>query len=141
MNNPHARMALFLAIPVVALAYFSSRPDIDTGTTAAIAASASGEDGFRLVSTSDRDEGNRPDCSLAAGEAAEGAPRPLRMAPGCAPGNPHLADARWWLDRSDGTVALAAADGRILAEFAAGDGVAFESYAPQQPVMTLLADD
>ncbi|HRP78769.1 MAG TPA: hypothetical protein PL183_06655 [Aquamicrobium sp.] len=142
MNNPHVRMAIFLAIPVIALAYFSGRPEIDMSTTAAIVAPAGGEDGFRLVATGDRDsDPGRLDCSLAAGEAPEGAPRPLRMAPGCMPANPHLAGARWWLDRPDGTVALAAADGRILAEFAAGDGAAFESYAPRYPLMTLLADD
>ena len=139
MNNPHVRMALFLAIPVVALGYLSNRPDVDMTTTAAIVASPAGEEGFRLVSgliDEDQDE-----CSLAAGEAPEGAPRPLRLAAGCLPDNPQLADARWWLDRPDGTVALAAADGRILAEFMTGDGAAFESYYPQQPLMTLLADD
>jgi hypothetical protein len=141
MNNPHARMALFLAIPVVALAYLSSRPDLDMSTTSAIVvASAGTEDGFRLFSTSDEGMG-AADCSLAAGEAPEGAPRPLRLGAGCMPANPQLAGARWWLDRPDGTVALAAADGRILAEFAAGAGAAFESYAPAQPLMTLLADD
>lgn len=141
MNNPHARMALFLAIPVIALTYLSGRPDVDMTTTSTIATAPDGEDGFRLVSAWDGGDRNRPDCSLAAGEAPQGAPRPLRMAPGCMPGNPQLAGARWWLDRPDGTIALAAADGRILAEFAAGDGAAFESYAPRQPLMTLLADD
>ena len=141
MNNPHARMALFLAIPVIALAYLSNQPEVDMSTTSAIAVSRGAEDGFRLVSAWNQDDRSRPDCSLAAGEAPEGAPRPLRMAAGCTSGNPLLTGARWWLDRPDGTVALAAADGRILAEFAAGDGAAFESYAPRQPLMTLLADD
>ena len=139
MNTAHARMAMILAIPIIALALLSARPEIDMGATSSIAASVAGEEGFRLFSgAADR---SADACSLAAGDAPQGAPRPLRLASACLPDNPQLAGARWWLERADGTVALAAAAGRILAEFAAADGTAFESYYPRQPVMTLLADD
>lgn len=95
------------------------------------------QDDFRLFSTSSGDA----ECHLAVAETSGGRMRPLRLAPGCIAANPGLAGARYWVDRSDGVVVFSAANGNILAEFAAADGAAFESYYPAQPVMTLVAMD
>lgn len=128
-------------LAVFAIAAWALQPEraLDMTATSSIAPVVARSDSFRLVSTWD-DVGDEAGCSLVAGEAAGQGKRPLRLAPGCAADNPGLAAARYWLDRSDGTVAFAAADGRIVAEFAMADGAAFESYSPQQPVMTLLAE-
>ena len=141
MNIAHAGAAGLLAAAVLAAVAFDLGPRLettmlDTTTTASLAPAAAPQDSFRLVSTS-----GGVGCSLAAGDATEDGLRPLRLAAGCAADNPALAQARYWLDRPDGTVAFSGADGRILAEFAAADGAAFESYHPPLPIMTLIAED
>jgi len=140
MNIAHGGAAGLLAALIFAAGAFQPQPGLDTTTTSSVAP----RDSFRLVSTWDSAGDSSADstgCSLAAGHAPEGGPRPLRLAPGCVADNPGLAEARYWLDRHDGTVAFSGADGRIVAEFAAADGAAFESYSPPLPVMTLFADD
>lgn len=136
MNIAHAAAAGLLAALIFAAGTFQPEPGLDMTTTSSVAPAAAPEDSFRLIST-----WGGAGCSLAAGRAPEGDLRPLRLAPGCVADNPELAKARYWLDRPDGTVAFSGADGRVLAEFAAADGAAFESYYPSLPVMTLFADD
>lgn len=97
-----------------------------------------------LDSTPDADQfvlqidGVDGDCHVAA-ILAEAGKRPLSLAPGCANAVPGLAGTRWWLERADGSVAFMTDDGHVAAEFAVADGAAFESYAPRQPIMTLLS--
>ena len=135
MNIAHAGGAGLLAAAMLAAAsIFDAGPRLDATTTASLAAAP--QDRFRLVSTL-----GEAGCSLTAGQARKDGLRPLVLAAGCIDGNPALAQARYWLDRPDGTVALSAADGRVVAEFAAADGAAFESYDPPLPVMTLFTDD
>ena len=148
MNIAHGGAAGLLAALIFAAGAFQPQPGLDTTTTSSVAPATAPRDSFRLVSTWDSAGDNSGDssadstgCSLAAGHALEGGPRPLRLAPGCVVDNPGLAEARYWLDRHDGTVAFSGADGRIVAEFAAADGAAFESYSPPLPVMTLFTDD
>lgn len=64
----------------------------------------------------------------------------LSLSPVCSIRVPVLAGAKNWLDRADGTIAFTEIDGRVVAEFAVADGAALESYAPHQPIMTLLAN-
>lgn len=144
MNIAHGGAAGLLAALIFAAGAFQPQPGLDMTTTSSVAPATAPRDSFRLVSTWDGSGENSADstgCSLAAGHAPEGGLRPLRLAPGCVADNPGLAEARYWLDRPDGTVAFSGADGRVLAEFAAADGAAFESYHPRLPVMTLFADD
>ncbi|RIK85727.1 MAG: hypothetical protein DCC69_09145 [Hyphomicrobiales bacterium] len=140
MNIAHAGAAGLLAALALAAGAFQPNPELDTTATSSVAPAMAAQESFRLVSTWSG-AGGGAGCSLAAGNAAEGGSRPLRLAPGCIADNPALAEARYWLDRPDGTVAFSGADGRVLAEFAAADGAAFESYHPRLPVMTLFADD
>ncbi len=140
MNIAHGGAAGLLAALILAAGAFQPQPALDAAATSSVAPAAVPQDGFRLVSTWGN-AGDGTGCSLAAGHAPEGGPRPLRLAPGCVTDNPGLAEARYWLDRRDGTVAFSGADGRIVVEFAAADGAAFESYSPPQPVMTLFAED
>jgi hypothetical protein len=48
-----------------------------------------------------------------------------------------VADAALWIDRPDGSVALAAADGEPLVELAVSDGAAYESFSPATPLILL----
>lgn len=137
MNIAHASGAGLLAAAILAAAsIFQAGPRLDATTTASLATAGAPQDRFRLVSTL-----GEAGCSLTAGQAGKDGLRPLVLAAGCIDGNPALAQARYWLDRPDGTVALSAADGRVVAEFAAADGAAFESYDPPLPVMTLFTDE
>ena len=134
VNAAYATTAVLAGMLVVAGAIQkTSEPDMTT--TASIAPSPA-QEGFRLVSTAGETE-----CVLAVARAPAGKIRPLQLAPDCAADNPGLAEARYWVDRPDGAIAFSGADGNIVAEFAAADGAAFESYYPARPVMTLLARD
>src|SRR5690606_25301111 len=88
---------------------------------------------YRLVS-------RKLNCDVTAGAPSDPGRRALVLGAGCHDGS-GLGEARWWLDRSDGTVAFMAEKGRILAEFAVADGAAYETYARGRPIMTLLARD
>ncbi len=107
-------------------------PDMETITGSISAAS---EARFRLHS-SDVDEA----CVLTAADVPETEDRrALRFGARCPDLGGDLNAARWWQDREDGSIAFMRDDGRIVAEFAIADGAAFVSYAPRQPIMTLLA--
>ena len=135
VNTAYATTAV-LAAMLVAAGAIQKSGDPDRSAAASTAPERTQED-FRLVSTSGKVE-----CLLAVGRAAEeGRMRPLRLAEGCLADNPGLAGARYWLDRPDGLIAFSGTNGNIVAEFAAADGAAFESYFPARPVMTLLALD
>ncbi len=129
----HAGKAVVLAGALAAIGALSGGPDLDGTTTSAIAPASGQEARFMLVSAAAETV-----CTLAAEQAPNGTMRRLALAPDCLAANPELAAMRFWLDRPDGTVALADADGRIRAEFAMADGAAYESYNPRFPVMTLL---
>lgn len=137
MMIAHAGKAMLLAISLAALGLLSARPGLDMSATASIAPASRLEDSFRLISAG----GEAGECLVSAARAQDGARRPLRLSAGCATGSPGLSAARYWLDRRDGTVALSGDDGRVLAEFAIGDGVAYESYEPSYPPMMLIALD
>ncbi len=137
MNIAHAGKAMLLAIPLVALGLLSARPGLDMTATASIAPPTAPEDSFRLVSTS----GEGGDCRVSAAPMEAGEKRLLRLSPGCAADAPMLSAAHYWLERPDGSVVLSGDDGKAIAAFMLGDGVAYESYDPPYPVMTLIALD
>lgn len=136
MNIAHAGAAGLAAALAFALGALQPGPGIDATTTSSVSPQAARGDSFRLVST-----WGGTNCSISADHAPEGTPRPLVLAPGCLADTPELAGARYWLDRPDGTFVLSGIDGRVIAEFAAADGAAFESYSPPLPVMTLFSED
>ena len=129
----HAGKAVVLAGALAAAGALSGGPALDEATTAAIAPASGQAARFTLVS-------DETACTLGAEQAPSGTMRRLALTPDCLAGNPELAAMRFWLDRPDGTVALAGADGRVRVEFALADGAAYESYNPRFPVMTLLAE-
>ena len=88
---------------------------------------------YRLVS-------KKFDCDVTAGVPSGRGRRPLVIGAGCH-GGAAVREARWWLDRADGTVAFVADKGRVVAEFAVADGAAYETYARDRPILTLLAGD
>jgi len=128
----HAGKAVLLAGALAALGALWPAPELDGTTTAAIAPASGPEARFRLAM-------DETVCTLVAGQAPNAAMQPVALAPDCLAARPELAAVRFWLDRPDGTVALAGADGRVRVEFAAADGAAYESYNPRFPVMTLFA--
>ena len=109
-------------------------PDIDPVTVSAIAPARDDDRFYRL-----QVGGHEGGCVVEASVAVGAEKRHLSIDPACADIVPGLAQARWWLERADGSVAFATDDGRVAAEFAVADGAAFESYAPREPIMTLLA--
>src|SRR5690554_140941 len=60
----------------------------------------------------------------------------LDLAPACAGLFDRLAEAEFWLEK-DGDIIFVAGDGRTVAQFFPGDGVAYESVKPAKPLMML----
>lgn len=135
MNMAHAGIAGLLALAAYSALSAPGRDEITVGS---IAAAPSGEAVERFALVSSWQEGA---CFIALGEPAGEGKRHLRLEPGCVALNARLDDAAYWLDRQDSSVAFLDGEGAVTAEFAAGDGAAFESYAPAEPVMLLLAAD
>lgn len=127
------RTGLFAALAIAAAAFgFGERhPAPDPMVVSAIAPAA--EERFSLQA------GGRDGGCLVSAIASDEARRPLSLGSTCLDLVPGLAGARWWFEREDGSVAFLTDDGRVAAEFAIADGAAFESYAPRQPIMTLLS--
>ncbi|WP_274425930.1 hypothetical protein [Chelativorans sp. YIM 93263] len=63
----------------------------------------------------------------------------LELGENCSALMPRLAEARYWRERDAGDVTLLADDGRTIVEFFPGDGVAYESYSPETPLIALTA--
>ncbi|GAB5508529.1 MAG: hypothetical protein JJ969_00345 [Rhizobiaceae bacterium] len=75
-------------------------------------------------------------CTLHKGAPA-GTGRVTLKLDGCADDLAEYADARYWSERDDGAVALVAADGAVLLQFAAGDGTAYEAFGDGVPLFSL----
>jgi hypothetical protein len=125
-----------VAAGLAALAYqqdlLGSQPGIDPVTVSSIGPDLTAKERFLLVAG-----GLKEGCVVTA--AGDGVKKDLSLTPVCKSQVPSLASVKWWLDRPDGSVAFLNDGGRVLAEFAAGDGVALESFAPREPLMSLLA--
>ena len=113
--------------------------DVDmTLTTASIArpaAPAAHEAGESFVIRSALSDAS---CVVAKGEELSPGYAKIRVTSACEQLLPGLASARFWREREDGSVALSAA-GDPIVEFAAGDGVDYESYAPASAMLTIKA--
>lgn len=90
---------------------------------------------FRLLKS-----GAYAGCDVAGGERVSAQKMLLKVGPGCADEVPELADARFWIEREDGSVAFVAEDGRVAIRFAAGDGFAYEAFGAGAPLVSLVAE-
>jgi hypothetical protein len=61
----------------------------------------------------------------------------LDLAPACAGLFDRLGEAQFWLENQEGDIFFVAGDGRTVAQFFPGDGVAYESVKPATPLMML----
>lgn len=122
-----------LAITAAAFGVGERQLAVDPMIVSAIAPAVAAEQRFSLR------VGGRDGGCLVTAIASEDTRRPLNLGSTCLDLVPGLAGARWWLEREDGSVAFVTDDGRVAAEFAVADGADLESYAPRQPIMTLLS--
>ena len=109
--------------------------DMTTASIARPAAPAAHEAGESFVIRSALSDAS---CVVAKGEELSPGYAKIRVTSACEQLLPGLASARFWREREDGSVALSAA-GDPIAEFAAGDGVDYESYAPASAMLTIKA--
>lgn len=52
---------------------------------------------------------------------------------------PRIANASFWSESQDGSVAFTRADGAVVIEFSVSDGAAYESFQPGAPLAALIA--
>lgn len=135
MNLVHAGLASLLLLG--AYAAFPG-PTLDRTPVGAIPAQPRGEALPRFELTSSLHDTS---CFIAVGAPAGEGRRRLHPEPACAKLGLEAGEAAYWLERQDGTAALLDEEGSTAFEFAVGDGAAFESYRPAQPVMTLISAD
>jgi hypothetical protein len=80
-------------------------------------------------------------CFVAKGALARDGGHTLLAEPKCERLLPGLAQARHWLERQDGSITFSRDGQDELVTFAAGDGVAYESYQPASALIALIAED
>lgn len=71
-------------------------------------------------------------CAVELGDTAA-----LTLDPKCSRLFQPLSEARFWQEQPNGDILLVTVDGRTIAQFFQGDGVAYESVEPAAPLMTL----
>lgn len=81
--------------------------------------------------------GQEQGCPVVLRHGHEGGFEKLDLAPSCAGLFDRFAEARFWREQADGDILFVADDGRTIAQFFPGDGVAYESVKPALPLMML----
>lgn len=104
---------------------------IDRATTSSIHADTV----FRLAA-----RGSNERCRVVVSQAAKGERQPVWLGSHCAELAPELVTAASWTVDTGGMVTLADDTGEVLAHFAPGDGIAYESQEPGAPRFTLESD-
>jgi len=89
-----------------------------------------------LVRAPGSDESCRVRKAVMLGDVAE-----LDAEPGCDDILPGLSRARHWQERDDGSVVVLAAGGKAIVSFSVADGVAYESFAPRSPLISLISEN
>lgn len=79
-------------------------------------------------------------CALNKGVELSNGLSEVSVGPKCGGLVPELAQARFWRENADGTVTIADQDGGALIEFAVADGLAYESFRPGAPMVSLVAE-
>lgn len=83
--------------------------------------------------------GNAVACQVTKGRKLSDHVAEIKLSEDCGEAYARLARAALWRSGRDGDVAFAAKDGQTLVRFASGDGVAYESYRPAVPFISLVA--
>jgi hypothetical protein len=65
----------------------------------------------------------------------------LRVEPACATLLPGMERAKFWHENDDGAVVFVENDGDPIVSFSVADGVAYESFQPSTPLLSLDAAD
>jgi ferric-dicitrate binding protein FerR (iron transport regulator) len=78
-------------------------------------------------------------CEVVKGDSISVRKARLMFGADCADELPNVANARFWSEQEDGSVAFIMEDGRVAIRFAAGDGHAFETYEAGAPLISLIA--
>ena len=102
---------------------------------AALAATSSADGSYRLFIA-----GNPATCRVTKGRELSGQIAEIKFSEGCGEAYARLSKAVLWREDDDGGIAFATKDGRALVRFASGDGVAYESYRPTVPLISLVAE-
>lgn len=119
----------------VALGTFSMLGQNDTGNGHNVGAEAKAPvSAFRLLRT-----GSDESCLIRQGERLSDERFALTPEAACGALLPGLAKASVWREDADGSVVLIGAGGRTLASFALADGHGYESFAPREPLLSLVA--
>jgi len=78
-------------------------------------------------------------CAVTRGQELSAGRAELKVDPSCAAVLPGVEKAKYWVDKTDGSVAFTADGVDPIVTFAVADGVAYESLQPAQPVISLDA--
>ena len=113
------------------LGWWGPRQAAEAGLTAAPGKSGS----YRLFIA-----GNAVPCRVTKGRTLSAQIAEIKLSEGCGEAYARLAKAALWREGSDGEMVFATKDGRTLVRFASGDGVAYESYRPAVPFISLVAE-
>ena len=76
-------------------------------------------------------------CSVVLRDEKESGSSRLDLEPRCSGLAAELSDAHFWQKQQNGDLLFIADDGRTIAQFFQGDGVAYESLKPMAPIMML----
>src|SRR5690606_12779850 len=89
---------------------------------------------FRVVLS-----GTDTGCDVERGDDVSSQKARLIFGQGCSENLPDLEGARFWNENEDGTIAFTGEDGKVRIRFAAGDGLAYESYGAGAPLIALIS--
>lgn len=130
-----AFMALALLTSGAALA---TRPDVETSATRepespAAEAPAGGPERYRLV-------GEGTACTIYRGPLLGDGLNDLVIPAECNELMPGLSALRFWKEGSDGSVTFSSNGSDAPVLFAVADGVAYESYKPSRPLLSIVEE-
>lgn len=83
--------------------------------------------------------GQESTCAVTKGEVLSAQTTELHVETACSTVMPGLEQARYWREGRDGSVTFAKADGGTVLEFSVADGVAYETFRPHAPLVSLVA--
>jgi hypothetical protein len=92
-------------------------------------------DAFRLRSS------GGASCAITRGDAVSQDRAELRVETACATLLPGMERAKFWHENDDGAVVFIENDGDPIVSFSVADGVAYESFQPSTPLLSLDAAD
>jgi hypothetical protein len=92
-------------------------------------------DAFRLRSS------GGASCAITRGDAVSQDRAELRVETACATLLPGMERAKFWHENDDGSVVFIENDGDPIVSFSVADGVAYESFQPSTPLLSLDAAD